>query len=214
MTAYLKKQLLLRDSTLLASCSPSTLTSSSSSQDFDLIRVIKEKHCFITTPNTTNESETKEEDFKLPDGSILRLGSERFMSPNILFDPSLTGSDSVGVGDMVFNIIQKAEMDCRNDYYSNIVLSGGCTAIPGFKARLEHDLKQRYIAEVLQGNESRYRKDRICVKEPEQGFPMSAVFVGGCVLAEVMLQRPEFWATRVDYDECGIDFCVDKIIKA
>ena len=176
--------------------------------------MIKEKHCFITTPNTTNESETKEEDFKLPDGSILRLGSERFMSANILFDPSLTGSDSVGVGDMVFNIIQKAEMDCRNDYYSNIVLSGGCTAISGFKARLEHDLKQRYIAEVLQGNESRYRKDRICVKEPEDGSPMSAVFVGGCVLAEVMLQRPEFWATSKDYDECGIDFCVDKIIKA
>ena len=41
-------------------------------------------------------------------------------------------------------------MDNRMRLYQHIVLSGGCTMIPGLPARLEKDIRAMYLAKVLQ----------------------------------------------------------------
>ena len=41
-------------------------------------------------------------------------------------------------------------MDNRMRLYQHIVLSGGCTMIPGLPARLENDIRAMYLAKVLQ----------------------------------------------------------------
>ena len=47
-------------------------------------------------------------------------------------------------------------MDNRMQLYSHIVLSGGCTMIPGLTERLSRDIRNLYLKKVLQV--------RLCIK--------------------------------------------------
>lgn len=44
------------------------------------------------------------------------------------------------------------ELDTRADYYKHIVLSGGSSMYPGLPSRLEKDIKDRYLSEILKGD--------------------------------------------------------------
>ena len=41
------------------------------------------------------------------------------------------------MADMIFEMIQDADIDTRQDYYKHIVLSGGSSMYPGLPSRLE-----------------------------------------------------------------------------
>lgn len=56
---------------------------------------------------------------------------------------------------MLFDTIQSADIDIRADLYKHIVLSGGSTMYPGLPSRLEKEMKQLYLTEVLNGDTSR-----------------------------------------------------------
>lgn len=56
---------------------------------------------------------------------------------------------------MLFNTIQAADIDMRSDLYKHIVLSGGSTMYPGLPSRLEKEMKQLYLTNVLDGDTSR-----------------------------------------------------------
>ena len=84
------------------------------------------------------------ESYTLPDGRVIKLGSERFQAPEALFRPSLVDSEKAGMADMVFDMIQDADIDTRSEYYQHIVLSGGSSMYPGLPSRLEKDIKDRY----------------------------------------------------------------------
>ena len=57
--------------------------------------------------------------------------------------------------EMLFNTIQSADIDIRADLYKHIVLSGGSTMYPGLPSRLEKEVKQLYLVNVLNGDASR-----------------------------------------------------------
>jgi actin-related protein len=77
--------------------------------------------------STATSSSSIEQDYPLPDGNIIQVGSERFRCPEALFKPSMIGLESNGVHLTTFNSIMKCDMDVRKDLYANIVLSGGTT---------------------------------------------------------------------------------------
>lgn len=117
--------------------------------DFETVRQMKEKLCYVAHDiamerRLAQETTVLEESYTLPDGRVIKLGRERFEAPEPLFDPSLVDVEAPGLGDMVFEMIQKAPMDCRMDYYNHIVLSGGTSMYPGFPTRLEKDIRARY----------------------------------------------------------------------
>ncbi len=93
--------------------------------------------------------------FKLPDGRVIKLGGERFEAPEILFQPHLIGCESKGIGEMLFDSIQAADIDMRSDFYKHIVLSGGTTMYPGFSSRLEKEMSQLYLTRILKGDTNR-----------------------------------------------------------
>ena len=41
-----------------------------------------------------------------------------------------------------------ADIDCREEYFKHVVLSGGSTMYPGLPSRLERDIKKRYLDQV------------------------------------------------------------------
>jgi actin-related protein 2 len=62
-----------------------------------------------------------------------------------MFNPALIDSENAGMSDMIFDMIQQADIDTRSDYYKHIVLSGGSSMYPGLPSRLEKDITDRYV---------------------------------------------------------------------
>ena len=119
-----------------------------------------------------------------------------------MFNPSLIDSEKAGMADMIFDMIQDADMDCRAEYYKHIVLSGGSSMYPGLPSRLEKDIRDRYLRDILHGNTERLKKFKIKIEDPPRRKHM--VFLGGSVLADIMKDNPEFWMMKKDYDEQGL----------
>lgn len=185
--------------------------------DFETVRKIKEQCCYSAYDINEErrlalETTCLMKEFTLPDGRVIKLGRERFEAPEILFQPSLIDSEKPGMADMVFEMIQAADIDTRSAYYKHIVLSGGSSMYPGLPSRLEADLRKRYCKDVLKGDESRMKKFKISVEDPPRRKHM--VWLGGSVLADIMKDRTEgFWMTKKEYDEEGLRV-IDKIGKS
>mmetsp|Transcript_484 Transcript_484/g.966 ORF Transcript_484/g.966 Transcript_484/m.966 type:complete len:399 (-) Transcript_484:245-1441(-) len=176
--------------------------------DFETIRQIKEKFCYVAYDIDTErrlalETTVLEENYTLPDGRVIRIGRERFEAAEALFNPDLIDVESKtgGMSEMVFRMIQEADMDTRTAYYKHIVLSGGSSMYPGLPSRLEKDITKFYLDEVLQGDSARLKKFKLRIEDPPRRKHM--VFLGGSVLADIMKERGEFWMSKADYDDQG-----------
>ncbi|PAA60410.1 hypothetical protein BOX15_Mlig018591g4, partial [Macrostomum lignano] len=124
ITRYLIKLLLLRGYAFNASA------------DFETIRQLKERLCYVAYDIAQEERLSLEttvlvEKYTLPDGRVIKVSGERFQAPEALFQPHLVDVDGVGVAELLFNTIQQADMDIRPEFYKKIVLSGGTTMYPG-----------------------------------------------------------------------------------
>lgn len=185
--------------------------------DFETVRQIKEKVCYVAYDIQQERALAQEttclmENYTLPDGKVIKIGRERFEAPEALFNPHLIDSEKSGMADMVYEMIQDADIDTRSEYYKHIVLSGGSSMYPGLPSRLEKDIKDRYLREVLKGNVDRMKKFKIKIEDPPRRKHM--VFLGGSVLADIMKDRAEFWITKREYDESGARAVLGKIGKS
>ncbi|KAG6856667.1 hypothetical protein H0H87_002044 [Tephrocybe sp. NHM501043] len=71
------------------------------------------------------------------------VGYERFLAPEIFFNPEIYSSDFLTpLPEIVDDVIQQSPIDVRRGLYKNIVLSGGSTMFQHFGNRLKRDLKQ------------------------------------------------------------------------
>lgn len=175
--------------------------------DFETVRQIKEKVCYCGYDLAIEEQLAVEttvlvDTFTLPDGRIIKVGQERYLAPEILFQPHLVDMDVPGISEQLFETINKADIDLRPAFYQHIVLSGGTTMFPGLPSRLERDVRKMYLDKVLKGNVAQLAKFKCRIEDPPRRKHM--VFLGGAVLAEIMKDRPEFWMLKSEYDEKGI----------
>jgi len=108
-------------------------------------------------------------------------------------------------------MIQDADIDTRAEYYKHIVLSGGSSMYPGLPSRLERDITQRYLNDVLNGNEERLKKFKMRIEDPPRRKHL--VFLGGSVLADIMRERPEFWMAKDEYEDNGIERTLQKCLN-
>jgi len=176
--------------------------------DFETVRQMKEKLCYVgydleLERQLANETTVLVKTFTLPDGRVVRIGSERFGAPECLFNPDLIGVESPGVAELLFNVIQAADIDTRSEFYKHIVLSGGTSMYPGLPSRMEKEVRQLYLAKVLKGNTENMKKFKCRIEDPPRRKHM--VFLGGAVLADIMKDKPSFWMTRAEYQEQGIE---------
>ena len=65
-------------------------------------------------------------------------------APELIFDPSLSGSgshdNSLGLSALASSAVTKCEVDVRRDLLGNVLLAGGSTMFSGISERVEHDL--------------------------------------------------------------------------
>lgn len=81
---------------------------------------------------------------------------------------------------------------------------------PGLPSRLERELKQLYLERVLKGDVERLSKLKIRIEDPPRRKDM--VFIGGAVLADVMKDRDNFWISREEYQEKGVQAALEKLM--
>jgi len=176
--------------------------------DFEVVREIKEKVCYVgydlaLEKKLALETTTVKAKYTLPDGREINVGAERFEAPEALFNPSLIGCEQKGLGEMLFDVIQKSEMDVRPELYKHIVLSGGSTMYPGLPSRLEKEMRSLYLTHVAKGNKAQAAKLKLRIEDPPRRKHM--VYLGGSVLADIMKDKEAYWMSRKEYDEMGID---------
>jgi centractin len=159
--------------------------------EVDLVKRMKEETCYVTRTPTSDEAAEKESktQYQLPDGQAVTLSSERYQAPNILFDPSLIGSEEAGVADILVDSIMKSDIDLRSTLFSQVVLAGGTTLLPGFGDRMLYEVRSRSPA---------HTKIRISAP-PER---MHSTFVGGSILASLATFK-SMWVSRAEFEEHG-----------
>ena len=128
-----------------------------------------------------------EKSYKLPDGKVITIGSERFLSGEILFNPSLINKESQGIHKLTYDSIMKCDGDKRSDFFRSIILSGGTTLLPGFKQRLKRDI------ELIAPS---HNENVIITASPERDIN---TFLGSSILGSLEC-IDEKWITRRDYD--------------
>ncbi|KAF9357452.1 Arp2/3 complex subunit, actin nucleation center [Mortierella sp. AD094] len=175
--------------------------------DFETVRQIKEKLCYTSYDvdldlKLANETTVLVESYTLPDGRVIKVGSERFEAPECMFQPGLIDVEQPGVAELLFQTIQSAPLDTRSELYKHVVLSGGSTMYPGLPSRLEKEVKQLYLTEVLKGDVERFRNFKIRIEDPPRRKHM--VFLGGAVLANIMQDKEHFWITKQEWEEQGV----------
>jgi actin-related protein 2 len=176
--------------------------------DFETVRQIKEKLCYVgydleLEKRLAQETTVLVETYTLPDGRIIRVGGERFQAPEVLFEPHLIDVEGMGMGDLLFDCITKADVDIRTEFFNHIVLSGGSTMYPGLPSRLEKEIRKLYLEKVLKGNKENMARFKCRIEDPPRRKHM--VFLGGAVLADIMKDKDHFWMNKNEYEEQGAD---------
>ena len=174
--------------------------------DFETVRQIKEKLCYVSydldlDTKLARETTVLVESYELPDGRTIKVGQERFEAPECLFQPGLVDVEQPGVGELLFNTVQSADVDIRSSLYKAIVLSGGSSMYPGLPSRLEKELKQLWFSRVLHNDPSRLDKFKVRIEDPPRRKHM--VFIGGAVLASIMADKDHMWLSKQEWQESG-----------
>lgn len=132
------------------------------------------------------------------------VGYERFLAPEMFFNPEICSSDFLTpLPEVVDQVIQASPIDVRKKLYKNIVLSGGSTMFKDFGRRLQRDLKalaneRIAISERLSGVKSTGVDVQVISHKKQR----NAVWFGGSLLAQTA-EFKSYCYTKQDYDEYG-----------
>jgi len=116
-----------------------------SNGDFDIVRDIKEKTCYFSIDYEKemldlSSNPNLEESYELPDGNTIVIKNERFRCPEVLFQPTICRMDSPGIHQIIVNAVKKCNPETQGSLYSNILLSGCTSDLPGFAERMEKEI--------------------------------------------------------------------------
>lgn len=157
----------------------------------DFVKTMKEEACYVN-PTASFDSNAEKESrtqYQLPDGQAVTLSSERYQAPELLFNPSLIGSEALGAADVLVNSILKSDLDLRATLFSQIVLAGGSTLFPGFGDRMLYEVRSKSPSHT-----------RIRISAPPERI--HSTYVGGSILASLATFK-SMWVTKAEYEEHG-----------
>nr|XP_006637939.1 PREDICTED: actin-like [Lepisosteus oculatus] len=158
----------------------------------DIAGDIKEKVCYVALDSQlelAKPTDEAEKYFRLPDGQVVTVHTERFRAPEILFRPEDVGMEAPGVDRLLFKTVMKSDVDLRSTLLENIVLSGGSSLFPGMERRIKKEI-------------STLAQPGMAVKvfaPPERKI---STWLGGSVLSSLSAFR-EMCITPAEYEEVG-----------
>ena len=167
-----------------------------SSVQKNLVRVLKERACFVSL-NYEQDFQNREKfkkKYTLPDYKKISLDAERFLVPELMFDPTINNMETEPIHEAIVNVVELCDMDIRRDLLQNIFITGGSSLFPNFEKRLKQEIEKE-----LMKRGKLYQNVKIFAPK---GRELSN-WVGGSILSQI----PEFqssWITRKRYFSEGL----------
>jgi len=147
-----------------------------------------------------------DQSYTLPDGSSFSLGSNRFMIPEILFQPELDRREMHSLPERLDWTLNhpNGSVEHRKALWNNIILTGGTSLLPGFTDRLEkelHKLQQKRIYQTREKGEDTEHCEypMKIISLPERRF---LTWIGASAMASLSTYQTE-WIIKEEYDEQG-----------
>ena len=178
-----------------------------SSADFEFVRYLKEKYCFVSNDIESDRKLERETSYYnswhlLPDETRIHIS------------PYLLGMDVNGIPEMMFKSINNCPIDLRKSLYGNIILSGATTLFPGFASRVELEMKKLYKENALKNVGD--KKIKISINVIDSPRRKYSVFIGAGIIGNYYntADSEDYWVSIDEWLECG-DNAVSKenIIK-
>lgn len=164
----------------------------SSSADREAVNEMKHKLAYVSQDlegELAQASSSTEETYSLPDGRVVKVGTEKYRCTEILMNPSLIGRESDGITESTFNSLMKSDIDIRKQLYGNVLLTGGNSMIKGMDTRIGTGLKM--LAP------KRFPVDIISLPDKDL-----MAWVGGSILS-CLPENRSGWVTKGEYDDSG-----------
>ncbi|XP_074831229.1 actin-related protein T2-like [Natator depressus] len=157
-----------------------------------IIEDIKEKLCYVVPDPHRELAKRPEEvlkEYKLPDGTLVSIGSPLFQAPEILFVPGSTGNDAPGLHRMIAHSVSKCDINIHNTLYGNMVLSGGSSLFHGLDERifkgLEHQAPKGVPIKIIAPTDRWF-----------------SAWIGASVITSLTSFK-QMWITAADYKDFG-----------
>lgn len=164
------------------------------SAEREVVRQIKENECYVAfNPQKEEQVEhdkaASQHAYRLPDGTLIALGAERFRAPELLFHPSNVGLEYPGIHELLAASINRSDLDLRMTLFSQIVLSGGSTMFQGFGDRLLNETRKLAPKDI-----------KIRISAPPER--KTSTWIGGSILSSLATFK-KMWVTKDEYEEDG-----------
>jgi len=192
-----------------------------SAESWETAKKVKEQFCYVCRDLVKEfkvYDEAPDKNFKKFDeiDSVTKkkipidVGYERFLGPEVFFNPEIYSSDYLTpLPKAVDDTIQSSPIDTRRGLYANIVLSGGSTMFKDLDKRLQRDIKRVVDGRIKRSEElsqGRIKAVPLAVEVTAHKRQRYAVWYGGSLLATI----PQFYSschTKEQYDEQGPSIC-------
>ncbi|KAG2176642.1 hypothetical protein INT44_007306 [Umbelopsis vinacea] len=168
------------------------------------------------TPAAVDAVEEQDALKKIPDreeieykGKKFTIGRYRHRVFDPLFDPSLVGSDSMSLADMIRTAVHYCEpLELRPKLMDNIVLTGGGSMMSGAQRRLKSEMIPFNPVSDNAGDLQPRSVKFVRIPEyftvlKEAKYQQYASWLGGLIVAKLVFIDPKNYISKLDYNESG-----------